>query len=76
MPKGVGSTTLTSHSGKTGEVPGLFFHFRKYFCLGIAGDVVSNGEGSIRSGSFGMHTSLRGNLTIKVGEFFQKPDIL
>ena len=73
---GIGGATFTGHGGKANKKVGLFTHCRKDFGFGIAGNIMGNSKCTVGTRTFGMHTPLRNNLTVKVAEFFQEPDIL
>ena len=73
---GVGRSALAGHRGKAGEEIGLLSHLGEDLRLGVAGDVVGDGEGAVGPGALGVHASLGDHLAVEVGEFLQKPDIL
>ena len=73
---GVGSAALAGHRGKAEEEFGLLAHFGENLRLGVAGDIVGDGEGAVSAGTLGVHAPLGYHLPVEVGELFQEPDIL
>ena len=73
---GVGRAALAGHGGKADEEIGLLSHLGEDLGLGIAGDVVGDGEGAVGAGTLGVHAALGDHLPVEVGEFLQEPDIL
>lgn len=43
---------------------------------GVAGDVVRDSKRAVGAGTLGVHASFRDDLTVEMGQFFQKPDVL
>ena len=73
---GIGRTAFTGHGGETGKHLGFLANLAKDFRTGVLGDVVGDGEGTERAGTFGVHAPLRNNFAHKVGELFVEPHIL
>src|ERR1700730_16517922 len=72
----IGCPAFPSDARKAREHRRLLPDLRKNRCLGVLCNVVSRRESSMRSPSFGMHPALRNDLTIKVCELLDQPDVL
>lgn len=75
IPFGIRRTTLSSHRGKTEEKLCLGSRL-KNFSFRPLGNVMSNGQAAVGSPAFCVHASFRYHFPIKMGQFFQQPDIL
>ena len=73
---GVGGTTLAGYRRDAGEEVCLLADRGENFGAGVLGDVVRDRKRPVGTGTFGMHPSFGDDFTIKMGEFFQEPDVL
>ncbi len=73
---GVRRATLAGHGGEARKQLGLLADLGENFGAGVLGDVMGDGERPIGAGTFGVHPPFGDDFAIKMGEFFQKPDIL
>ena len=72
----IGSAAFTCNRRETDEARGLLADFRKDGCSCILRDVIGDGERSECTCAFGMHSSFRNDLTVKVCKLLKKPWIL
>src|SRR5262249_28468826 len=54
----------------------LLADLREDLCLGIAGDVVCDGEGAVSTRPLGMHATLRDDLAGEMRKLFDQPHVL
>ena len=73
---GVGRAALAGHGGEAHEHLGLLADGREDLGLGVAGDVVGDGEGAVGARALGVHPALGDHLAVEVGELLQEPDVL
>src|SRR5690606_9297891 len=64
------------HRGEASEHGRLLAYFREDPGASVLSDVVGDREGAIRSRALGVHTTLRDDLAIKVGQLFDQPHVL
>ena len=77
IPLGIGGAALAGDGGKAERSRSVFLPtLGENLGLGVAGDVMGDGKGSVGTGTLGVHAALGDHLPVKVGEFFQEPDIL
>jgi hypothetical protein len=50
--------------------------FRKQLRLGVAADVVGDGESAERARALGVHAALRDHFTVEMGQLLQQPHVL
>src|SRR3546814_5566162 len=67
---------LNGDGRKAGEQGCLLAHLGEDLRLGVAGDVVRDGEGAVGSPALGMHAALRDNFAIEVRHLLDQPDVL
>jgi len=72
----VGRAALARHGGEAREQLCLLADLGEYLRLGVAGDVVGDGEGPVRARALGVHASLGDDLAVEVGQLLQEPDVL
>src|SRR5712671_6117948 len=72
----IGCPAFPGDGRKAHEHRCLLSNLRKNGCLGVLCDVVRRRESSMRPPAFGMHPALRNDLTIKVCELLDQPDVL
>ena len=73
---GVGGAALAGHGREAGEHRRLLADLREDLGLGVAGDVVRDGECAVCAGALGVHAPLGNHLAVEVGELFEQPDVL
>ena len=73
---GVRGAALACDCGEACEHGGLFADLRKYLCLGVARDVVGDGECAVRAGAFGVHPPLRDYFAGEMRQLFDQPNVL
>jgi len=76
IPLGIGCAAFAGNGGTAQEHVGLLADRGEYLAFRITGDVVGNGESAESGGAFGVHTPLGDHLTVKMGRFLEKPDVL
>src|ERR1700720_202272 len=72
----IGCPAFPSDARKAREHRRLLSNLGKNRCLGVLCDVVGRRESSMRPPAFGMHPALGNDLTIKVCELLDQPDVL
>jgi len=65
---GVRRPALARNGREAHEHIGLLADLRKYFRLGVAGDVMGDGEGSVGAGPLGVHATLGNDLPIEMSQ--------
>jgi hypothetical protein len=73
---GVGGAALPGHGREPNEHGRLLADLRENLRLGVAGDVVRDGEGAVRPPALGMHPALRDHLAVEMRQLLDQPDIL
>ena len=73
---GVSRAALAGDRREAGEHRGLLADFGEDLRLGVAGDVVGDGERAERAGALGVHAPFGDHLAVEVGHLLQKPDVL
>ncbi len=73
---GVRRSTLARHRGKPHKHLSFLAYLRKHCRLGVGRNILRDGKRAKSARPLGVHTALRDHFPVKVGQFFQKPDIL
>ena len=73
---GIGGAALAGHGREADEHVGLLADLREHLGAGVAGDVAGDGEGPVCARTLGVHTPLRDDFAVEVGELFQEPHVL
>ncbi|MGY2982932.1 hypothetical protein ACVI1K_000279 [Bradyrhizobium sp. USDA 4508] len=73
---GVRRAALAGDRREPREHRRLLADLREHAGLGVARDVVGDGEGAVRAGALGMHPPLRDHLAVKMRQLLDQPDIL
>ena len=66
----ISSSAFTGYGREADETLCFLSHFAEYGCTGILCNVMRYSKCSVSSGTFGMHTSFRDYLPVKMSEFF------
>jgi len=73
---GVRGAAFVCDGGEAGKHRGLFADLRKDLGLGVAGNVVRDGEGAVCAGALGVHAALRDHFAVEMGQLFEQPHVL
>jgi len=73
---GVGGAAFAGYRREAGEHRGLLADLGKDLGLGVASDVVRDGEGAVGARALGVHAALRNYFAGEMGQLFDQPDIL
>ncbi len=73
---GVRGAALTGDGGEAGQHRRLLADLGKDLGLGVAGDVVRDGEGAVGAGALGVHAALGNHFAVEMRQLFDEPDIL
>ncbi len=72
----IGGAALAGDGREPRQHRRLLADFREDLGLGVAGDVMGDGEGPMGSRPLGVHATLRNDLAMEVGQLFDQPDVL
>ena len=73
---GIGGAAFTGNGGEAREQFGLLADLAEDLRPRVFADVVSHGEGTVGTGTLGMHAPLRDHFAVEVGQLLEQPDIL
>ena len=73
---GIGCTTLAGNSRKAYKARRFFAYLRENRCSSIGRNIVRNGECTICTCTFSVHTPFGNNFSVEVGKFLNVPGVL
>src|SRR3546814_15605415 len=73
---GISRPALAGDGRKAGAQGCLLAHLGEDLRLGVADDVVRDGEGAVGSPALGIHAALLANFAIEVSPLLDQPDVL
>ena len=70
------SATLTGHRRESLKYGRLLADLGKNLCLGVTGNIVCCGKGTVGALPFGVHPALRNDFAIEVRHLLDQPDVM
>src|SRR5690606_5197219 len=72
----IGGAALARHGREAHEEVRLLAYLGKNLRLGVATDIVRDGEAAVRAPSLGVHAPFGDDLAVEMGELLDQPDIV